>query len=255
MKDRTLKSNLYHSLGQEVQPKRLEETIICCKKIMQKQMICKEEPRTSFFRYLSDVFRYEGIPIFILQAVTLFLVCITIAGVADIPENIPVYMPFFVLAAVPVLFKSQIYGMSEIEAVTRASGAQIMLAKLVLAGAANLICITVVLCLEVSMPNNNSNIGLGQMVLFGLVPYLFCMTGMLRLVRLQRKENVWKGVVIMLGSSVGFALSTRIIPWLYVTSAVGFWLIAFVVFGIFFAKEVLFIVEMRKEGKMYGIIA
>ena len=59
----------------------------------------------------------------------------------------------------------------------------------------------------------------------------------------------------MLSSSVGFAISTRIIPWLYVTSAIGFWLIAFVVFGIFFVKEVLFIVEMRKEGKMYGIIA
>ena len=255
MKDRTLKSNLYHSLGQEVQSKRLEETINYCTEIMKEQMLYKEEPRTSFFHYLSDVFRFEGIPIFVLQAVTLFFVCLMISSVADIPQNIPVFMPLFVLAAMPVLFKSQLYGMSEIEAVTRASGAQIMLAKLVLAGAANLVCITVVLCLEVSMPNNNSNIGLVQMVLFGLVPYLFCMSGMLRLVRLQRMESVWKGVVIMLGSSVGFALSTRIIPWLYVTSAVGLWLIAFVVFGRFFAKEVLFIVEMRKEGKMYGIIA
>ena len=255
MKDRTLKHNLYHLLGQEIQPKRMEETIKYCTEIMKEQRFYKEEPRTDFLQYLSDVFRFEGIPIFILQAITLFLVCVTIAGVADVPENIPVYMPFFVLTVMPALFKSQIYGMSEIEAVTRASGAQIMLAKLVLAGGANLICITAVLCLEVSMPNNSNNIGLGQMVLFCLVPYLFCMTGMLRLVRLQRNENVWKGIVAMLGSSVGLAISTRLVPWLYVTSAVGFWLIAFVVFGIFFVKEVLFIVEMRKEGKMYGIIA
>ncbi len=101
-----------------------------------------EEPRTSFFHYLSDVFRFEGVPIFALQALTLFIVCLTIANVADIPQNIPVFMPLFVLAAMPVLFKSQLYGMSEIEAVTRASGAQIMLAKLVLAGAANLVCMT-----------------------------------------------------------------------------------------------------------------
>lgn len=73
MKDRTLKSNLYHSLGQEVQPKRLGETINYCTEIMKEQMFYKEEPRTSFFQYLSDVFRFEGIPIFILQAVTLFL--------------------------------------------------------------------------------------------------------------------------------------------------------------------------------------
>lgn len=62
MKDRTLKSNLYHSLGQEVQPKRLGETINYCTEIMKEQMFYKEEPRTSFFQYLSDVFRFEGIP-------------------------------------------------------------------------------------------------------------------------------------------------------------------------------------------------
>ena len=43
MKDRTLKSNLYHSLGQEVQPKRLEETINYCTEIMKEQMLYKEE--------------------------------------------------------------------------------------------------------------------------------------------------------------------------------------------------------------------
>ena len=253
MKDRTLKSNLYHSLGQEVQPKRLEETINYCTEIMKEQMLYKEEPRTSFFQYLSDVFRFEGIPIFILQAVTLFFVCLMIASVADIPQNIPIFMPLFVVAAMPVLFKSQLYGMSEIEAVTRASSAQIMLAKLVLAGSANLVCITIVLCLEVSLQNDCSK--LGQMVLYCLVPYLVCMTGMLRMVRLQRRKSIWTCAVVMLGSCVCWAFISRVIPWLYATSAIGFWLIAFVVFGIFFMKEVLFIVEMRKEGKMYGIIA
>jgi len=43
MKDRTLKSNLYHSLGQEVQPKRLEETINYCTEIMKEQMLYKED--------------------------------------------------------------------------------------------------------------------------------------------------------------------------------------------------------------------
>ena len=220
---------------------------------MKEQMLYKEEPRTSFFQYLSDVFRFEGIPIFILQAVTLFFVCLMIASVADIPQNIPIFMPLFVVTAMPVLFKSQLYGMSEIEAVTRASGAQIILAKLVLAGSANLVCITIVLWLEVSLQNDYSK--LGQMVLYCLVPYLVCMTGMLRLVRLQRRESIWTCAIVMLGSCVCWAISSRVIPWLYATSAIGFWLIAFVVFGIFFMKEVLFIVEMRKEGKMYGIIA
>ena len=253
MKDRILKNNLYYSLEQEVQPKKLEETINRCTEIMKEQIRYKGEPRTGFFHYLSDVFRFEGIPIFVLQAATLLFVCLIIASVTDIPQNIPVFIPLFVLAAMPVLFKSQLYGMSEIEAVTRASGAQIMLAKLVLAGSANLVCITIVLCVGVSSQSDCSE--LGKMVLYCLVPYLVCMTGMLRLVRLQRKASIWTCAAIMLGSCVCWAISSRVLPWLYATSAIGFWLIAFVVFGIFFAKEVLFIVEMRKEGKMYGIVA
>lgn len=253
MEDRKLENSLYHSLGQEIQPKRLDETIKGCTEIMREYKFLKMEPRTSFFHYLSDVFRFEGIPIFILQAVTLFVVCLMITSVADIPQNIPVFMPLFVLAVMPVIFKSQFFGMSEIEAVTRASGAQIMLAKLVLAGAANLVCITIVICLEVSLQNNYSE--LGQMVLYCLVPYLVCMTGMLRLMRLQRKESIRMCVVVMIGSSVCWAATSRLIPWIYATSAIGFWLIAFVLFGMFFFKEVLFIVEMRKEGRIYGIIA
>ena len=253
MGDRNLENSLYHSLGQEIEPKRLDETIKGCTEIMREYKFSKEESRTSFFYYLSDVFRFEGIPIFILQAVTLLLVCLMITSVADIPQNIPVFMPLFVLAVMPVMFKSQFYGMSEIEAVTRASGAQIMLAKLVLAGAANLVCITIVLCLEVLLQNSYSE--LGQMVLYCLVPYLVCMTGMLRLVRLQRKESVPMGAAVMIGSCVCWAVTSRVIPWIYATSAIGFWLIAFFVFGMFFFKEVLFIVEMRKEGKIYGIIA
>ena len=155
MKDKNLKGYLKQSLGEEVQPKRLEETIKLCTEIVREQEVTRAEPRTGFFHYLSDVFRFEGIPIFGLQAVTLFIVCLTIASIADVPKNIPFFMPLFVLAIIPAIFKSQYYGMSEIEAVTRASGAQITLAKLVLAGAANLVCITILLCMEVYLQNGS----------------------------------------------------------------------------------------------------
>jgi len=253
MADRKLKKYLEHSFAQEVQPERLDETIKCCTEIMREQVNHKEEPRTDFLQYLSDVFRFEGIPIFILQAVTLFAVCLTIVTVADIPQNIPVFMPLFVLAAMPVLFKSQFYGMSEMEAATRASGAQIMLAKLVLAGSANLVCITIILCLEVSLRSDLRE--LGQMVLYCLVPYLVCMTGLLKTVRLHHKDGVRAGAVGILGSCVLWASSSKFVPGIYAASAIGLWLMAFVVFGMFFVKELLFIAEMRKEGKMYGIIA
>ena len=198
MKDKNLKGYLQQSLGEEVQPKRLEETIKLCTEIVREQEVTRAEPRTGFFHYLSDVFRFEGIPIFGLQAVTLFIVCLTIASIADVPKNIPIFMPLFVLAIIPAIFKSQYYGMSEIEAVTRASGAQITLAKLVLAGAANLVCITILLCMEVYLQNSYKEIG--QMVLYCLVPYLVCMVALLRLIRLQKKQSLRICAIVMLGS-------------------------------------------------------
>lgn len=253
MEDRTLKSYLKQSLGEEVQPKRLEETIKFCTEIVREQEVTKAEPRTGFFHYLSDVFRFEGIPIFVLQAVTLLIVCLTIASIADVPKNIPIFMPMFVLAIMPTFFKSQYYGMSEIEAVTRASGAQIMLAKLVLAGAANLVCITALLGMEVYLQNSYKEIG--QLVLYCLVPYLVCMVALLRLIRLQKKESIQICTLIMLSSCICWGMSARIFPWLYKTSAMGLWMVTFLIFAVFFLKEIRYIAEMRKEGKMYGIVA
>lgn len=253
MKDKELEKFLQQSLQQEIQPERLEETIMCCKQIMGKQKALEEEPKMGFFQYLSEVFRFEGIVIFGLQAVTLFLVCLTVSTVAGVPKNIPAFMPLFVLSVMPVIFKSQFYGMSEIEAATRASGSQIILAKLILAGAVNLVCMTVLLCLEVYLQNSSKEIG--QMVLYCLVPYLVCMSVMLRFTRLGKKESIPLYAAATLGSCAGWGVSARVLPWLYETSAMGIWIIAFFVFTVFFVKEVYFIVKIRKEGKMYGIIA
>lgn len=253
MKDKEIRKYLQRSLQQETQPERLEETIMFCTEIVQEQNAMAEEPRTGFFKYLSEVFRFYGIPLFGLQAVTLLIVCLAVFTLADVPGDIPMFMPLFALAVMPVIFKSQFYGMSEIEAATRASGAQIILAKLILAGAANLVCMTVLLCLEVYLQNSCKEIG--QMILYCLVPYLVCMASMLRLARLRRKENIPVYGVATLSSCLCWGMSAKVLPWLYEAAATGLWITAFLVFTVFFIKEVCFIIEMRKEGKIYGIIA
>lgn len=252
MEDKNLVDVLQQSLGQEVQPERIGETIKLCKDIMREQIVM-EEPRTGFFRYLSDVFRFEGIPILGLQAAALLLVCVAISSLTDIPKWIPLFIPFFVLAAMPVIFKSQFYGMSEIEAVTRASSAQIMLAKMILAGAANLVCITILLFVEVYQQNSYE--GIGQMILYCLVPYLMCMAALLHIIRLRKRETIQICTVAMLGSCVFWGLSAKTLPWLYEGSATGLWILMFLVFSAFFINEIHYIATMRKEGKMYGIIA
>lgn len=234
---------------------KLEETVRLCAEMMREQKLAKrpqEEPRTGFVQYLSDIFRFEGVPILGLQAVTLFFICLTISAMADIPQYIPSLMPLFVLTIMPVMFKCHYYGMSEMEAVTRASGSQIVLAKLVLAGAANLVCMTFLIFFEIYLQNTYWEIG--QMILYCMVPYLVCMAGMLRLIRLCGQESIRMCVVLALVSCVCWGVLARILPWLYETSAFGIWIAAFLFFTAFFIKEIHFIIIMRKEGKMYGII-
>ena len=263
MGDRELKKYLKQSLQQEAELEKkqngkgtkLEETINLCTGMMWEQKLAwkaQEEPRTGFFQYLSDIFRFEGIPIFGLQAFVLCITCLIISTLADIPQYIPVFMPLFVLAVMPAMFRCQYYGMSEIEAVTRASGSQIILAKLILAGAANLVCMTILISLEVYLQNSYREIG--QMILYCLVPYLVCMVSMLRLIRLHRKENMQICTILVLGSCVCWGELAKAMPWLYEASAFGIWVVAFLFFAAFFIKEIYFIVEMRKEGTIYGII-
>ncbi|MCH5271800.1 MAG: hypothetical protein J1E83_13850 [Lachnospiraceae bacterium] len=253
MNDRELKVFLKQSLQQEVRPERLDECIKLCIDIMCEQRYAAEETRTGFFGYLSDVFRFEGIPIFGLQALTLFLVCLMLSLLASDPKYIPAFMPLFALTVIPAVFKSQYYNMSEMEAVTRASGAQIMLAKLILAGTANLVCITVLLGLEVYLQESYD--ALGQMVLYCVVPYLVCMVALLRLIRVRKKEGMPIYAISVFTSCICWGMSAKLLPWLYETAAIGLWIIVVLVFAVFFIKEVYFIVKMRKEGKMYGIIA
>lgn len=241
-----LKQSFYQKIQSEIKPERLDETIVLCTDIMKKQRNKKAEARTDFFAFLADVFYYEGLPVFCLQALTLFFVCLLIYTVAGAVQNIPIFTPLFVIAVLPMLFKSQYYGMGELEAVTRASGTQIMLAKLILAGAANIVCLTVLLMLEVRRQNAGGQIG--QMVLYCLVPYLLCAVMMLRLLRLRRRENMVICAACMFGFCVCFGVSAKIAPQLYETSAAGIWIVAFAVFAGFFVREIC--ATVRAEGRM-----
>ncbi|MCM1046534.1 MAG: hypothetical protein NC417_13600 [Candidatus Gastranaerophilales bacterium] len=265
MSDKELKKYLRQELEKEYiltnvseydkEDVRLKETIKLCTEMMREQKLEKkkqEDMRTSFVQYLSDIFRFEGIPVFGLQAATLFIICLIISTVTDIPRYIPSFMPLFVLTIMPVMFKCQYYGMSEMEAVTRASGSQIVLAKLILAGAANLVCMTLFIFYEIHLQDASGEIG--QIILYCMVPYLVCMVGMLRSIRLRGRESIQICSVLVLGSCVCWGMFARILPWLYEASAFGIWMIAFLFFAAFFGKEIYFIVAMRKEGKIYGII-
>ena len=114
-------------------------------------------------------------------------------------------------------------------------------------------CMTVFIVFEINLRNSCREIG--QIILYCLVPYLVCMAGMLRLIRRRRRESIQLCTIITLGSCVCWGIFARDLPWLYEASAFGIWIVAFLFFAAFFIKEIYFIITIRKEGKMYGIIA
>ncbi len=210
------------------------------------------EPRQSFWGFLADVFHFEWLPIVGFQAVALLLAGLYLYGASKDLKYLPVFIPLFILAAVPALFQGQYFGTSEMEAVTRSSGAKIVLAKLVLAGAADLICMTMLLWLEVRLTGSVRD--LGRMILYCLVPYLVCMTVLLHLIRSGRKNGMTLAIVASLGSCLFWRISSRIVPGLYELSAVGVWFAAFTVFSAFFAREICLLIKANKEGRMYGTV-
>ncbi len=210
------------------------------------------QPRLGFWPFLSGVFRFTWRPMVFFQAAALLLAGLLLNGAPGDMRYLPVYMPLFILAAVPVLFQGQYFGTSELEAATRSSGAQIVLARLLLSGAADLVCMTVLLGLEVRLSGGPTD--LGRMILYCLVPYLVCMTMLLHLIRSGRKNGTALAVVMALGSCLFWRVCSRVAPGLYELSAVGIWIVGSTVFSAFFAREIWFIIKAEKEGKMYGAV-
>lgn len=210
------------------------------------------QPRIGFWQFLSGVFRFAWIPIVFFQTVALLLVVLFLYDAPRELKYVPVTIPLFVLAVIPILFQGRYAGTGELEAATRSSGAQIVLAKLILSGAANLVCMTMLLWLEVRLTGGRPD--LGRMILYCLVPYLVCMTVLLYLIRSGKKDGMALGVVMSLGSCLFWRVSSRLAPGLYELSAVGVWAVAFTVFSVFFVREICFIVKANKEGKMYGTV-
>jgi len=252
MRDRKLKRYLQESFRQEILLSGREETIAGCLQIMREQKRYREEERTGFWIFLSDIFRFEGMAVFVLQAGVLFLACMGLGITNGIAGMVPVFTPFFALAVMPTLFRSRFYGMEEMEAATRSSGTEIILAKLILSGAANLVCLTILFCLEMYLQKTRAD--MGRIILYGLVPYLFCMTLILRLVRMQRRENMAFCVGAAVSAGAVWGISAKVLPGLYEASATGLWVILFAAFVLFFGKEIYFLLEMRREGRSYGII-
>ncbi len=256
MNNRELKKSLIGYFDQTMDPEinvaHMEKTVNQCIAIMRKQTAAWEGSRQNFWRFLSDVFHFEGIPIFLSQMVVFFVACLTALSTPLGHYELPMCMPLFILAVTPVFFKGQCYRVSEVEAATRTSGPLLTLARLVLAGGGALVCLTFLLGLKIYLQHSCES--LGRMVIYCLVPYLTCMTAMLALLRRSRKSGAPLCMTIALCSVLFWRYTAILLPWLYEASALGIWIAAVFVYSCLFAKEIVYIIHANKKIGMYGII-
>ena len=231
-------------------PRCLEETKVLCFAIISSGTA---EPRIDFFQFLSAVFRHIGPRLWGLHGLVLALICAGILSLAGAPWVIPFFTPLFALACLPSLLHGRCCKMGELEAAAMFSGAELMLAKLILAAAADLVCLTVVIALTLTKSNCGAN--LAQLVLYAVVPLICCVSLTLWCARTRRAHTMQAGIIGCVGASALAGITALRLPELYSLSMLGLWLAAFLISAAFFAREIWLLLEIRKEGKIYGIIA
>lgn len=239
-----------HSYENVETTQRMEATVAECRRITRNNAIASRN-QSSFWEFLSEVLRMNGKMIFVGQLATLIVVCLLIQVVSDYPKYIPVFIPFFILASLPVLFRGEINRMNEVELVTKNSCAQLLLARLIIIGAADIVCFTLLMVVEIFC--FRSGHGIFNLILYVFVPYMICVTAMLRLMR-SGKRSIISSVVMSITASLLWGFIAFALPGLYVGSSVGIWMICFITFGIFFIREVEYLISYVKEGKKYGFV-
>ncbi len=250
--EQRLKEYFVQTIDEYTRPAQIEKTATRCIAVMRKQADASAEPRQNFWGFLSEVFHFEGRSLLLPQLGVLLVTCHVAWTFSMSAYALPSYMPLFILAVMPVFFKGQYCRVSEVEAATRTSVAQLALARLILAGAGALVCLTFLLGLEVWLQRSFEN--LGRVVLYCLVPYLACMTAMLALIRRRRKDDAPLCMAIALGSVVFWRWTVRLLPWLYEASALGIWIAAVLFYSLLLAKEITYIIHANKEVNMYGVV-
>ena len=241
-------TDLQRLLCQGPRPTRLAQTQQKCAALLQET---PARPRTGFWAFLSQVWRFTGVPMWAAQGAAAALFFLAAAGQKDLVSWLPLLGPLLVGACLPILFVGPRYEMDELEASTCVSRAELAFAKLVLAAAADLVILTSALVLGRSQTGK----ALLPLFFYLLVPFLFCAMVALTVLRRCPRSHGTICLAVCCATAAGLLMIHLAAPQLYETSALGGWILAFLVFGGFFVRELISLFQQRKEGIISGIAA
>ena len=241
-------TDLQRLLCQGPRPTRLAQTQQKCAALLQET---PARPRTGFWAFLSQVWRFTGVPMWAAQGAAAALFFLAAAGQNDLVSWLPLLGPLLVGACLPILFAGPRYEMDELEASTCVSRAELALAKLVLAAAADLVLLTSALALG----STRTGKALLPLFFYLLVPFLFCALTALAVLRRCPRSHGTICLAVCCATAAGLLAVHLAAPQLYETSALGGWALAFTGFGGFFVRELVFLLQKRKGEAICGIAA
>ena len=241
-------TDLQRLLCQGPRPTRLAQTQQKCAALLQET---PARPRTGFWAFLSQVWRFTGVPMWAAQGAAAALFFLAADWDKEPGCWLPLLGPLLVVVCLPVLFAGQRYEMDELEASTCISRAELALAKLILAAAADLVILTSALVLGRSQTGK----ALLPLFFYLLVPFLFCAMVALTVLRRCPRSNGTICIAVCSVAAAGLLAVHLAAPQLYETSALGGWALAFTGFGGFFVRELVFLLQKRKGEAICGIAA
>ena len=192
-------SALHRLLCQGPQPSRMAETKQKCAALLQENPV---RHRTGFWTFLSQVWRFTGAPMWAAQGAASLLFFLAAAGQKDLVSWLPLLGPLLVGACLPVLFGGQRFDMDELEASTCVSRAELALAKLILAAAADLVFLTAALALGKSQTGK----ALLPLFFYLLVPFLVLRADFVdstSALSAEQRNGLYRGVLCHGGGASG----------------------------------------------------
>ena len=231
-------NNLRRMLHQGPPPRRLAQTQQRCAALLAGG--CRR--RAGFWQFLSEVWRFAGGPMWAAQGGVALLFALAAAGRAQEAACLPLLGPVLVAVSLPALFAGRRYAMDELEATTCLSVGELMLAKLVLAAAADGVALTVVVLLGWA----RAQVPLLPLLLHLWVPFLVCALAALVAVRRFPRGGAQLCFGVCAATAAGLMGVRWYVPQLYTVSALGGWAVLFVLFAVFFFREAAVLIRRRE---------
>lgn len=157
---------------------------------------------------------------------------------------ISAFMPLLALSVLTESGRSESYGMAEFELSTRFCLKSVVLARLWIIGAANL----VLFCLLVPFAHMNNGASILQTGVYMACPYLLTTFGGLFAVRKVRgKEAAYLCAGIAVGVCTGSLILHQSFPIIYTGQGFSWWIAAMIIFGIGTTNQCYKIVKQTEE--------